>query len=84
MAAEKFIRVSVTLPVGVRLATASKSASGSLLGPFMRGECADFFGTELSTSKASTGPLTLTLECPEAKRDELCNALSVLIRDLVG
>lgn len=84
MAAEKFIRVSVQLPVGVKLATASKSSSGSLLGPFMRGEFADFFSKEVSTTEASTGALTLTLECPEAKRDELCQALSLLVRDLVG
>jgi len=78
MAAEKFIRVKVTLPVGVTLITASKSSSGTLLGPFLRGDLSDY----VATRETSTGPLELTLECPQEKRDELIDALGALVRDL--
>lgn len=82
MAAEKFIRVSMRLPAGVAL---SSAAENRLMGrsPLMTGYLSEFFGEgRLEEKRSSVGRIELTLECPDAKRDELALALEALVRDL--
>jgi hypothetical protein len=87
MAAEKFIRVTVQLPLGVSAqAQVMPDPAHSLLGSGFPALTRAFMelGMPARIERIeSTAALMLTFECPESKRDELCNALSVLIRDLV-
>jgi len=84
MAAEKFIRVTVQLPLGVGVLTrATQGARQSSFGgryPALEQAFASLGVEERSYS--SSGPLTLEIECPAAKRDELIAALASLVRDL--
>jgi hypothetical protein len=82
MAAEKFIRVTCKLPIGVKLSTKAGTL-GARRDNSMMDRFFDSFASEVTTTVLeSTEPLTLTLECPAAKRDELIAALASLVRDL--
>lgn len=80
MAAEKFIRVSVTLPVGVKLA--SDRHDGGDVADLLSVADGFFSSRRTRVRQESSGALELTLECPQAKRDELIEMLSALVRDL--
>jgi len=87
MAAEKFIRVTCKLPVGVVLGSEGivGMARDALLDSWIAGHLSEMHQTSFSSiRKESSGPLTLTLECPESKRGELCDALNRLLVELVS